>query len=651
MNLIHHLSVGRKLVVLGLLVLATVCVPLYLQLKLSRELIEAADGERRGVDPARKLMKLVQLTQHHRGLSAGVLGGNAALVGKRDEKKQEVAAALGQLDERLKHEALAPGLAQVWKQAGDDWRALESAVDGRRLSAADSSSRHAQLIARYFQVLDLLLDHTGLILDPQADTYYLMSAALTKLPLATEALGQTRARGAGFLAERSVSPEGRATVAGLTRASSDQYESMTNAFAKAFAANPEFKQALSERLQQVREPMQSSLALAQREVVARESLQYPAPQYIESFTRTIDLLFGLEEASLASLEEALAERVSELRRTQWLTFGLLGVMIAGVALLARQVARSITQPLGRAVQLAERVAAGDLTGDDEVRGRDEIAKLMAALKAMKDSLHRIVAEVRGNAEGVAIASREIAQGNADLSRRTEQQAASLQQTASSMEQLTSTVGHNADNAREANTLAQQARELAQRGGSSVQQMVSTMHDIEAGSRRIADIIGVIDGIAFQTNILALNAAVEAARAGEQGRGFAVVAAEVRSLAQRSAEAAREIKSLIGASVTQVGNGTRVVQEAGATMDEAVQAIEHVAIAISQITTASDEQRSGIGQISTTVQHMDELTQQNAALVEQAAAASERLDEQAGRLAKMVNTFRLQPSETAAPTLA
>ena len=648
MNLIHRLSVGRKLLVLGLLVLGTVCVPLYLQLKLSRELIEAADGERRGVDPARKLMKLVQLTQHHRGLSAGVLGGNATLLTRRDEKKKEVAAALAQLDERLKQETLDPALAQAWKQAGDDWRTLDAAVDGGRLSAADSSSRHAQVIAAYLHVLDLLLDHTGLILDPQADTYYLMSAALTKLPPATEALGQTRARGAGFLAERSVSPEGRATVAGLARTSSDQVESMTSAYAKAFAANPAFKQALSARLEQVREPMQASLELALREVVARESLQYAAPQYIESFTRAIDLLFSLEEASLASLEEALVARVSELYRTQWLTFGLLGLMMVGVSLLARLVVRSITQPLGQAVALAQRVAAGDLTGDEEVRGRDEIAKLMAALKAMKDSLHRIVGEVRGNAEGVAIASREIAQGNADLSRRTEQQAASLQQTASSMEQLTSTVGHNADNARDADTLAQQARELAQRGGGSVQQMVSTMHDIENGSRRIADIIGVIDGIAFQTNILALNAAVEAARAGEQGRGFAVVAGEVRSLAQRSAEAAREIKSLIGQSVKQVGNGTRVVQEAGATMGEAVHAIEQVALAISQITTASAEQRNGIGQISTTVQHMDELTQQNAALVEQAAAASERLDGQASRLAVMVNTFRLRPAQAVTP---
>ncbi|MED5621990.1 methyl-accepting chemotaxis protein [Ideonella sp. BN130291] len=646
MNLIHRLSVGHKLLLLGVLVLAAISVPLYLQLKLSRELIGAAESERQGVEPARQLMKLVQLTQQHRGLSAGLLGGNASVAAARDAKKAEVAKAIATLDTRFKAETLPAGMADAWRLAQQDWQALQAAVDDRKLSAAESSTQHAALITRYFKTLDGLLDHTGLILDPQADTYYLMSATLIKLPYATEALGQTRARGAGFLAEGKVEPEGRAMLAGLVRSSTDQYEGMSTAFGKVFDANPALKQKLAAKVNEAKPPIEAALALATKEVVSAESLQYPAPQYIASFTATIDGLFALEEAALQALEDELTERVASLRRTEIVQFGLLALMILGVGALARVVVHSITGPLDRAVLLAEQVAAGDLTGDAEVRGRDEIAKLMTALKAMKDSLHRVVGEVRGNAESVAIASREIAQGNADLSRRTEQQAASLEETASSMEELTSTVKHNADNARGANELARQARELAERGGASVQHVIQTMQGIEASSRKIADIIGVIDGIAFQTNILALNAAVEAARAGEQGRGFAVVASEVRSLAQRSAQAAKEIKTLISASVEQVDTGARVVGEAGGTMEQAVRAIHQVAEAIGQITHASSEQSTGLAQISVTVNHMDELTQQNAALVEQAAAAAEKLDDQAGRLAGLVNTFKLDAHEPA-----
>ncbi len=638
---IHRLSIAKKLFLLGMMVLATVSVPLYLQLKLSQELIAAADAEREGVDPARQLMKLVQLTQHHRGLSAGFLGGNASVQAPREAKKAEVDDAWAKLDAHFKAKGLSAGMAAAWKAGTDEWRSLEAAVDGKTLAAAESSTRHAAVIAHYFKALDLLLDDSGLILDPQADTYYLMSAALTRLPYTTEALGQTRARGAGFLAEGKIEPEGRAMMAGLVRAAGDQFQGMSGAFDKAFAANPALKAALAAKVEDAKAPIAAALALAGEQVVKAESLQYPAPDYIKSFTTAIDGLFVLEEAALGTLEAMLAERVASLRTMQYVQFGLLGLLLVGAAWLARLLVLGITGPLNRAIDLAQRIAQGDLTGEAEVRGRDEIARLMQALATMKDSLHRVVGTVRGNAESVATASMEIAQGNADLSRRTEQQAASLQQTASSMEQLTSTVRLNADHARHANELAQQASELASRGGTAVEQMVSTMHGIDHSSRKIADIIGVIDAIAFQTNILALNASVEAARAGEQGRGFAVVAGEVRGLAQRSAEAAKEIKLLIGASVEQVQAGSKVVTETGATMHEVVEAITRVAETISQISTASNEQSSGLEQVHQAISHMDQLTQQNAALVEQSAAAAESLRSQADRMAELMNTFKLQ----------
>jgi methyl-accepting chemotaxis protein len=304
--------------------------------------------------------------------------------------------------------------------------------------------------------------------------------------------------------------------------------------------------------------------------------------------------------------------------------------------------RSITRPLVAAVDIAKRVADGDLSSVIDVNSSDETGQMMGALKYMNDSLIRIVAEVRSGTESIASASSEIASGNLDLSSRTEQQAASLGQTSGSMRDLTATVQQNADNARQANQLAAQASEVAMRGGSVVSHVIDTMGSITASSKKIVDIIGVIDGIAFQTNILALNAAVEAARAGEQGRGFAVVAAEVRSLAQRSAAAAKEIKLLIGDSVDKVREGSTLVEQAGVTMEEVVASVRRVTDIMGEITSASQEQSVGIANVNNTILEMDETTQQNAALVEEAAAAAASMQEQAANLARVVSVFKLEP---------
>ncbi|WP_404932119.1 HAMP domain-containing protein [Massilia atriviolacea] len=318
--------------------------------------------------------------------------------------------------------------------------------------------------------------------------------------------------------------------------------------------------------------------------------------------------------------------------------GVLAAVLAGI--IALWLARNITVPLGRAVQFAKQVAEGDLSARVESDSTDEIGELLAALKTMNASLARIVGEVRTGTDTIATASAEISSGNFDLSSRTEQQAGSLEETASSMEELTATVKQNADNARQANQLATEASDVAVRGGAAVSQVVETMGAINESARKIVDIIGVIDGIAFQTNILALNAAVEAARAGEQGRGFAVVASEVRNLAQRSAGAAKEIKALIDHSVEKVDLGTRLVDQAGVTMGEVVGSVRRVNDIIGEIANASDEQRAGIEQVNQAITQMDETTQQNAALVEQAAAASAAMEEQAVRLAEVVSVFKL-----------
>jgi methyl-accepting chemotaxis protein len=326
-------------------------------------------------------------------------------------------------------------------------------------------------------------------------------------------------------------------------------------------------------------------------------------------------------------------------------------VLSGLA-VAVLITRSITVPINRAVMIAQTVADGDLSSDIALRGTDEAGMLLAALKAMNDSLKAIVGQVRAGTETMTTASHEIAAGNLDLSARTEQQASSIEETASSMEELTSTVKQNDDNARQANSLAAAASEVAGKGGAVIASVVETMEAINASSKKIVEIIGVIDGIAFQTNILALNAAVEAARAGEQGRGFAVVATEVRNLAHRSAAAAKEIKTLISDSVTKVDSGAKLVDEAGNTMAEVVDSVRRVSEIISEITMASREQSQGIEQVNQAIIEMDGVTQQNAALVEESAAAAQSLQDQAVALAGVVGKFVLEqgaaPGQAATP---
>ncbi len=345
-----------------------------------------------------------------------------------------------------------------------------------------------------------------------------------------------------------------------------------------------------------------------------------------------------------SMDEAAKSATDAVVSTKWI-MGLSVVAALLVALLgAVWIIRSITRPLRQAVKVARAVASGDLSSTFDAEGQNETAQLLAALQEMQTSLVRVVSEVRQGSDGVATASAEIAQADLDLSARTESQASSLEETAASMEQLSATVKQNADSARQANQLAINASTVATQGGEVVGQVVETMKGINDASRKISDIISVIDGIAFQTNILALNAAVEAARAGEQGRGFAVVASEVRSLAGRSAEAAKEIKSLISASVERVERGTALVDQAGSTMTEVVGSIRRVTDLMGEISAANSEQSLGVSQVGEAVTQMDQVTQQNAALVEEMAAAAKSLQSQAEGLVRTVSVFTLPPGQ-------
>ena len=367
--------------------------------------------------------------------------------------------------------------------------------------------------------------------------------------------------------------------------------------------------------------------------------------------QTLTQINKLVNMQQAAAKEVMEGSVKSDRNLMLMLFGVgAGAVVLGIV-FATAITRSITVPLSGAVGVAQEVAGGQLTCQVDVVGQDETSELLQALKDMTGSLSKTVGDVRAGTELISTASQEIASGNADLSARTESQASSLEETASSMEELTSTVKQNADNARQANQLAVTASSVAEKGGSVVSQVVETMGSIKDSSRKIYDIIGVIDGIAFQTNILALNAAVEAARAGEQGRGFAVVATEVRNLAQRSANAAKEIKELIGDSVEKVEAGSKLVDEAGQTMGLIVTSIKQVADIMGEITAATQEQSNGIEEVNQAIGQMDEMTQQNAALVEEAAAAAESMQEQAELLAQAVSIFKLSHDQLARRVVA
>ncbi|MCC7600594.1 MCP four helix bundle domain-containing protein [Janthinobacterium sp. FW305-129] len=366
--------------------------------------------------------------------------------------------------------------------------------------------------------------------------------------------------------------------------------------------------------------------------------------FVPGSTKYQKVIMNMLEHQRASID-ATARDIDEVAKTSRnLMLALAALALIFGVVCAWVLTMGIVRPLRTAVEIARKVADGDLTAQIDASAKDETGQLLQALKDMNTSLLNIVSEVRTGTDSIATSSTEIAAGNQDLSSRTEEQAGSLEETASSMEELTSTVKQNADNARQANQLAASAAQVAVKGGEVVAQVVGTMESINASSNKIVDIISVIDGIAFQTNILALNAAVEAARAGEQGRGFAVVASEVRNLAQRSASAAKEIKTLIGASVEQVNAGSMLVAQAGSTMNDIVDSVQRVSDIITEITAASSEQSVGIDEINRAIGQMDAVTQQNAALVEESAAAAESMQHQAHNLAQVVSVFKLNAQQ-------
>ncbi|MCB1984168.1 MAG: HAMP domain-containing protein [Burkholderiales bacterium] len=492
-------------------------------------------------------------------------------------------------------------------------------------------------------IAERIQDEFGLSLDPVAGTYFLINATMVNAPKLTESMGRMRAAGTTVLASGELTTVQRATLMGQYSNINEYFQEMTRNLEKATSADSYIKAAIETRAAEVRQQIDNILVITNTQLLNAEQLTFAADKYFDEYTNAIDNIYAFNAVAIQSLVEALQFRITDMQQSVYLLFGLMVLALGFGVFLSILIVRSITKPMNKAIAIANAVAAGDLTTRIDARSNNETGKLLQALKQMNNNLIDLVGKVRLGTDSITNATEEITAGNLNLSQRTEKQSASLEQTASAMEELTSTVKQNADNAKQANQLAVGASDVAVKGGEVVGQVVQTMNEINESSKKIVDIISVIDSIAFQTNILALNAAVEAARAGEQGRGFAVVATEVRTLAQRSASAAKEIKELISNSVSKVDVGTQLVDEAGSTMDEIVKAVRRVTDIMGEITAASQEQSLGIEQVNQAISQMDTATQQNAALVEEAAATAELMQEQSQELVDAVTVFKLSMS--------
>jgi methyl-accepting chemotaxis protein len=647
-SFLSQLRLAHKFLILSVIALLLASIPTFFYVREAAKGLDAYESEQQGLPQVAEVLKTIQLTQQHRGLSALTLGGVAGSDEKRQSKQAEADQAYAKVDALVKA-MQNPAVDEIWSKARRDWETLRAGVSGKSLTAAQSFTAHSALVPQLLKLNDRVGDHFGLSLDPDRDSYQLIQSMYYQLPYLTEELGRTRALGAGLLARKAATSEERISLSSTLGRINDRLDQTRTAFDKAGNYNPSISKALGPLMAEANAAASALTRLAGEQILAKETLDYPAPDYVTLATQTIDLQFKLNSAANAELMVMMSDKIAAFHRTRWLMLGCMAALLALAGLVARMISRSVTVPLQNAITVAQSVARGDLVSDFDVGAPNEVGQMLRALREMNDSLRTIVRDVRSSIDNIDAATRDIASGNADVSSRLESQASNLEETASSMEELTSTVKQNAENARQANLLVGDASTVATKGGDVVAQVVRTMGEINASSHRIVDIIGVIDGIAFQTNILALNAAVEAARAGEQGRGFAVVASEVRNLAQRSAAAAKEIKDLIGASVEKVDAGNLLAEQAGKAIGEVVASVERITHIMSDIATASAEQGAGIEQVNQAVTQMDDMTQQNAALVEQTAAASASLQEQAQALVASMSIFKLD--DNSGPRLA
>ena len=644
-TLMQRLRLLPKFVVLTVIFVTPLLLATFLLLSELDKSIAFTQQERLGVSHVRKIQHIIQLTQKHRALQHMFIMGNASAEQKAQQTQKDINQEITGFDAmRSAEPALYKG--DAWNEIQTGWTALQGKLAGTK--DRKIYDEHTALIAQLYRFNTLIADRSKLTHDPEGTTYYLAELFGKDFPRLTEGLSEIAGRGAAYI------------DSGLMEANEEVLLGSTVLLARRdLAAIPgKIDMLLQESPQLAREMAGAQAAIplaityldrAKNEVLNTVD-QTSGNAFADAGHVSIDGLYAAADTSANVMMQLLQQRLERdaFHRNMIMLAIFSILLIAAYFLLGFYVSFSNeVQRLGAAVK---RAASGDLSKKTSSQGKDEIAQLLNAFGGMSDGLTHLVSQVRRGSDTIALASNEIATGNFNLSTRTEEQASSLEQTSAAMEELTTTVRQNAAHAQHANKLAQTASSIAEQGGDAVSQVVHTMQAIQQSSREISDIIGVVDSIAFQTNILALNAAVEAARAGEQGKGFAVVAAEVRNLAQRSATAAKEIKVLIADSVEKVEIGSRQADSAGKTMNQIVDSIGRVTTIMEEITTASSEQQTGIEHINQALGQMDDITQQNAALVEQAAAAAESMREQTLALSETVAVFKLADDSRAGVAL-
>ena len=641
-NLLNKINLSTKFMVLGIISLLLFALPTALFVNESSQKVQAKQVELKAIPVEKKLLKLLNLIQRHRAESAiAVTQGNPAYP-PRIALRDQINVLADEIRKDIAAESPEAHPLQQLDKVNQQWQALQNQIDSRSLTAPESLVSHAALIRSLLDFNIDVLDFYGLSLDPDLDTSQLITAALFHLPELTETLGQIRASGTSLLAKKDgISETDNARMEFQIGNGEKALQLFDVGMKKYLGGNEEIRNLFGRKTEGAVQGAAQALSTA-REIFITHSRSAMAPtEYVAIFTEAINNFTVLGNGMSDELSQQLTKQISAQRSAQ---ITLLAVLIfsalLGIALTVF-IIRSITGPVNEAARIAQEVATGDLTSRIAVTGSNEMSALLQSLMKMSEHLSSLVNDIKNNAVTIATSSEEIASGNSDLSSRTEEQAASLAQTAASMEQLASIIQQNADNTRHAASMAGSATSAALLGGEAMESVLASMHKISNSAGQIEEIIAVIDGIAFQTNILALNAAVEAARAGEHGKGFAVVASEVRALAQRSAVAAKEIKELIENSVSDAQSGIKMAENAGDKVKQSVSAIEQTSMLINEVSASSAEQSSGVSQINIAVSQMDQVTQQNAGLVQQSASSADDLAERAARLRQLVAVFKTQ----------
>ena len=636
----RNLRMTQKFMLFAALAFVMVATPAYWVVQNGWSNYQTLTQEIAGVAPTEAMLKAVKLMQEHRGLSSAVLAGDHSQEAERLQRAQDIDALLAQTSQQVQalgQDQLAKDLASLHER----WKALAQELAQGAVTGPQSFARHTELVGQAMLLAEDETAVSGLSLDSDAACYYLITGVFRDLPRLSERLGQARAKGTLALMDAQTDPTRSQILRDLRMAAEVAQIDFKRDIDKAHDGTPElvapFATQMDAAMHAADDASARMLAVANGQ---SSGDQAQAREYFAAMTQDIRPQFALSESAgkqlLGRLDERCRETWSQLLQTA-VVFGV--ALVLGLS-MALAITRQIRASLQQASAMAARLEQGDLRPQALQSSRDEVGELLLAMERARLALSDSLAGIRGAGESVATAASEISQGTLDLSARTESQASSLQQTASSMEEMSATVHNNAQTASSANALAAQASSGASQSGQIVAHVSDKMSAIKQASNKIAEINAVIDGIAFQTNILALNAAVEAARAGEQGRGFAVVASEVRTLAQRSAQAAREIKNLIGDTVARVEEGWDLTNQSRASIDALIEQIGQVSQLMGQVAAGSAEQSLGITQVNQAITQLDESTQQNAALVEQSSAASTSLREQAQRMQAALAGFHL-----------